>query len=46
SVVKVNRIFTINADLVKRSMGELSVKDAENIKAILFRILEHSNKKD
>jgi mRNA interferase MazF len=42
SVIKVNRIFTINADLVKRSMGELSAKDAENIKAILFRILEDS----
>jgi hypothetical protein len=42
SVVKVNRIFTINANLVKRSMGELSVMDVENINAILFRILGDS----
>ena len=46
SVVKVNRVFTINAELVKRAMGELTVKDAANVKAILFQILNDTIKKD
>lgn len=46
SVVKVNRIFTINSDLVKRIMGELPDKDVDHIKLLLFQILCFQNAKD
>jgi hypothetical protein len=46
SVVKVNRIFTINVDLVKKYMGELSVKDEENLKKSCFGFLKIQTKKD
>lgn len=39
SVVKVNRVFTINSEMVKRAMGKLPDQDLEQIKLHLFQIL-------
>ncbi|MEB3102822.1 type II toxin-antitoxin system PemK/MazF family toxin [Ferviditalea candida] len=46
SVVKVNRVFTINSELVKRAMGELPGHDVEQIKLRLFQILGFQKEKD
>ncbi len=46
SIVKVNRVFTINSDLIKRDMGELPTKDIENIRLRLFHILSFQNNND
>lgn len=38
SVIKVNRVFTINSNLVKRTLGKLSESDIENIYSIFLKV--------
>jgi len=43
SVVKTNRVFTINSELIKRVMGQLPDEDLEQIKIQLVEILNLKN---
>src|SRR5690625_469787 len=43
SVVKVNRLFTINSTHVKRTLGKLTASDIENVYSILLKIMQEDN---
>jgi mRNA interferase MazF len=46
SVIKVNRVFTINADLIKKTLGGIPENDFASIRSILFRVLHFQTDKD
>lgn len=40
SIIKVNRVFTINIDLVKRVLGELPITNMTDIKSVIHEIIQ------